>query len=209
MTSPADRIAQFEKMCREDPENDMAHFSLGGAYNQAGRFGEAAAAYARCTELNPGFSKAYQLAGAAYMAAQDTPRASEILLSGYQVAAVKGDLMPRRAIAELLEKLGVQAPEVEAPARAAGAGDMVCRRTGRPGSRMARAPFRGAVGEWIAQHITSETWNAWIAQGTKVINELRLDLSRDEDSEAYDRHMREYLGIDDEVMREIEDTSRA
>ena len=32
------RIAQFEKMATDDPSNDMAHFSLGGAYQQAGRF---------------------------------------------------------------------------------------------------------------------------------------------------------------------------
>ena len=40
-------------------------------------------------------------------------------------------------------------------------------------------------------------------QGTKVINEMRLDLSRDEDSETYDRQMREYLGIDDALLEQI------
>jgi hypothetical protein len=34
MTMTADRIAQFEKMAREDATNDMAHFSLGNAYLQ-------------------------------------------------------------------------------------------------------------------------------------------------------------------------------
>ena len=62
------RIAQFEKMAHDDPDNDMAHFSLGGAYQQAGRFEEAAESYLRCVELNPGMSKAYQLAGAALIA---------------------------------------------------------------------------------------------------------------------------------------------
>ena len=37
------RIAQFENMAAEDEANDMAHFSLGGAYLQAGRHAEAAA----------------------------------------------------------------------------------------------------------------------------------------------------------------------
>jgi len=42
------RIAQFEKMAHDDPGNDMAHFSLGQAYHQAGRFAEAAASFRRC-----------------------------------------------------------------------------------------------------------------------------------------------------------------
>ena len=58
------RIAQFEKMAGDDPDNDMAHFSLGGAYAAAGRHADAAASYIRCTELNEGMSKAFQLAAA-------------------------------------------------------------------------------------------------------------------------------------------------
>ncbi|MEE8156012.1 MAG: tetratricopeptide repeat protein, partial [Phycisphaerales bacterium] len=59
------RIAQFENMAAEDADNDMAHFSLGGAYLQAGRHAEAATSLQRCLELNPEMSKAYQLAGEA------------------------------------------------------------------------------------------------------------------------------------------------
>ena len=33
----AQRIAQFENMAHADPDNEMAHFSLGGAYAQACR----------------------------------------------------------------------------------------------------------------------------------------------------------------------------
>ena len=40
---------------------------------------------------------------------------------------------------------------------------------GRPGTKMARAPFRGPVGEWIQTNISKETFDTWIAQGTKVI----------------------------------------
>ncbi|MEN0021398.1 MAG: Fe(2+)-trafficking protein, partial [Planctomycetota bacterium] len=52
-------------------------------------------------------------------------------------------------------------------------------------------------------NVSSQTWDEWIGQGTKVINELRLDLSRDEDAEAYDRYMREFLEIDDELHAKI------
>ena len=199
------RIAQFENMCREDPENDMAHFSLGGAYNQAGRFDESAASYQRCIELNPAMSKAYQLAGAALMASGRIDQAGEILKTGYVEASNRGDLMPRNAMAELLEQLGEDTPQVQAktPEEVHGEGAFVCQRTGRAGSQMTRAPFRGPVGEWIQQHISKQTFDDWIAQGTKVINELRLDLSREEDAEMYDRHMREYLGIDEALFTEL------
>lgn len=193
------RIAQFEKMALEDPDNDMAHFSLGGAYNQAGRFAEAAASYQRCIALNPGMSKAYQLAGAALMACGREDEAAEVLTRGYTAAAERGDLMPKKAIGELLERLGRPIPEVRsaAPAVAPPSGGFVCGRTGRPGTKMDRPPFRGPIGEWIAANISRETWESWIAQGTKVINELRLDLSRDEDAATYDQHMREFLGMED------------
>ena len=63
MTDADARIAQFEKMAQADPDNDMAHFSLGNACLQVGRFADAARSLLRCVELNPDMSKAYQLAG--------------------------------------------------------------------------------------------------------------------------------------------------
>ncbi len=199
------RIAQFENMCREDPDNDMAHFSLGGAFNQAGRFDESAVSYQKCIELNPAMSKAYQLAGAALMACGQTNEAAELLRTGYVEASNRGDLMPRNAIGELLEQLGEDIPQVEpkTPEEVHGEGAFVCQRSGRAGNQLTRPPFRGPIGEWIQQNISKETFDAWVAQGTKVINELRLDLSREEDAEMYDRNMREYLGIDEALYAEL------
>jgi Fe-S cluster biosynthesis and repair protein YggX len=68
---------------------------------------------------------------------------------------------------------------------------------------MARPPFKGTIGEWIASNISKETFDDWIRQGTKVINELRLDLSREEDEAVYDQHMREFLGIDEELYQKL------
>ena len=198
------RIRQFETMVRPeaDPNNDMAWFSLAGAYAQADRHQDAADAYIRCYTLNPAMSKAYQLAGQALVAAGDTTRAAQVLTDGYKAAASRGDRMPMMAMGDLLKKLGKPVPET-APAGGATtnapAGSFVCRRTGRPGTKMARPPFRGPVGAWIAGNISKETFDDWIGQGTKVINELRLDLSREQDSVVYDQHMREFLGIDEEL----------
>jgi Fe-S cluster biosynthesis and repair protein YggX len=200
------RIAQFENMVQADPENDMAHYSLGNAYGQAERWKDAAESYLRCIEKNAAMSKAYQLAGDALMKAGDNAKAIEVLTKGFTSAGQRGDRMPQKAMGELLTKLGAPVPQVETkgPEIAAGEGRMMDSVTGRPGSKMARPPFRGPVGAWIFEHVTKETFDAWIAQGTKVINELRLDLSKDEDSALYDKHMREYLGIDDELYAKLQ-----
>jgi Fe-S cluster biosynthesis and repair protein YggX len=197
------RIAQFENMCQADPENDMAHFSLGQAYSQAGRHAEAAESFVRCYTINPAMSKAYQLAAEALVEAGDPERAAEVATCGYESAASRGDLLPKNAMGALLKRLDKLVPEVEESAPSDGPGGFVCQRTGRPGSQMPRPPFKGPIGQWIYENISAETWRSWIGQGTKVINELRLDFSREEDQETYDRHMREYLGIDDDVLEQI------
>ena len=123
-----------------------------------------------------------------------------MLREGYAVASQRGDMMPRKAIAELLAGLGERPPEAELAQPAAPAGGFVCARTGRPGTKMSRPPFRSPVGQWIADHISEETFEDWVRQGTKVINELRLDLSRDDHAAIYDEHMHEFLGIDAEIL---------
>lgn len=212
------RIHQFETMVRPeaDPNNDMAWFSLGQAYAQAGRHRDAADAFVRCTAINPAMSKAFQLAGQALSDVGDADKAIEVLTAGYISAAGKGDRMPQKAMGELLVKLGAPVPtiaskpETGATASAgAGAGTFVCSRTGQPGHQMHRPPFRTAVGQWIFEHISQETFSAWVKQGTKVINEMRLDLSREQDSDTYDKQMREYLGMDDELCERLMGTTGA
>jgi Fe-S cluster biosynthesis and repair protein YggX len=202
----SDRISQFEKMAREDPTNDMAHFSLGNAYLQTGRAAEAAKSFENCIAINPGMSKAYQLAGQAMIDAGWADKAVAILNKGYQVAAGKGDRMPQQAIGDLLRGIGREPPQI-APVAASkqviAASTFTCHRTGRPGAQLPKPPFRGPIGQWIFENISAETWNAWIGQGTKVINELRLDFSRDQDQEVYDQHMREYLGIDGDLYNQL------
>ena len=87
MSITADRIAQFEKMAREDPTNDMAHFSLGNAYLQTGRAAEAAKSFENCIAVNPHMSKAYQLGGQAMIEAGWADKAVALLNRGYEVAA--------------------------------------------------------------------------------------------------------------------------
>jgi Fe-S cluster biosynthesis and repair protein YggX len=201
------RIAQFETMVRPeaDPTNDMAWFSLGGAYSQAGRFAESAGAYARCIELNPAMTKAFALGGQALVDAGKTDEAIAMLNKGYVEASQRGDRMPMKSMGDLLTKLGQPLPEVQTKQVHVELGtDMIVdRKTGKPGRKLPRPPMRGPIGAWIYDHVSAETWDAWIRQGTKVINELRLDLSREADNDTYDKHMYEYLGMDDELLGQL------
>ncbi len=208
MTDLNERIAQFEHMAREDPDNDMAHFSLGSAYFQAGRHAEAAKSLRRCLELNNEMSKAYQLAGEALIECGDEAAAAGLLTAGYEVAARKGDVMPKNAMGELLARIGREPPQLGADVEAEASqlkesGAFVCQRTGRKGTQLPDPPMRGALGQWIYENISAETWHEWVGQGTKVINELRLDFSREEDQHVYDTHMCEYLGIDDALYEQL------
>ncbi len=201
------RIAQFEHMAAEDPDNEMAHFSLGNALLKAGRHTDAASSYQRCIQLNPQMSKASQLAGEALIESGRKQEAADVLSTGYEIAARNGDMMPRQAIKGLLEQIGVEPPEVaeEQPPAAGGpeTDDSVGRTTGRAGTKLPEPPMRGALGKWIYENITADTWQSWIGQGTKVINELRLDLSREEDQVVFERNMCDFLGIDEALYEKL------
>ena len=198
-----ERIAQFEELCRDDAENDMAHFSLAGAYMQAGRHADAEKSYLRCLEINPAMSKAYQLAAKAMIEQGEKERAGDLLTRGFVIAHERGDVMPRDAMAGLLKDLGKPVPEMKTKEEAAPTDGFICQRTGKPGTRMAHAPFRGDLGKWFQDRISQQTFDEWIGLGTKIINELKLDLSRDDHDAVYDLAMRRYLGLDDATYEEM------
>jgi len=77
---------------------------------------------------------------------------------------------------------------------------IIDRRTGKPGSRMADPPMRGPLGRFIYDHYSQETWREWIGQGTKVINELRLDFSNEAHQQVYEQQMKEWLEITDQEV---------
>jgi len=202
---PEARIEQFRKLIEQDPSSDMAYFSLAQALSQSGRFDEAGDAFKKCTELNPAMTKGFQLGGAAFMAAGKDDAAKAMLLAGYEESATRGDLMPKKAIAELLTQLGEPIPEVADEPSTEPSGSFKCSKTGRMGNQLGRPPFKNGVGAWIHTNISKETFDEWIRLGTKVINELRLDLSRDDHDAVYDYAMRKFVGIDDALYAELMD----
>ena len=206
MATLEERIAQWEKMAREVPD-DMAFFSLGSAYREAERFEDAAEAFARAIEMNPQMSRAYQLRGQVLIKLGRDAEAVPLLQQGYEIAASRGDVMPQRAIESLLQKLGADVPEVAEPEPAAAPeatdeNTIIDRRTGQPQQRLDDPPMRGPVGKFIYDHFGQETWRTWIAQGTKVINELRLDFSNPQHQQVYDQYMLEWLGVSEEEVQE-------
>ena len=199
-----ERIAQWEKMTQADPTNDMGWFSLGTAYKDAGRPVDAAEALRKTIEINAGMSRAYQLLGQVLIAIGEAEEAGKTLITGYTIAAERGDVMPQRAIGSLLEKIGLPVPEIKKTQAAAPLPEnaIVDRKTGQPGTRFTDPPMRGPVGKFIADHYSQETFREWIKMGTKVINELRLDFSNVDHQQVYDTHMMEWLGISGEEVAE-------
>ncbi|MEM6553959.1 MAG: Fe(2+)-trafficking protein [Planctomycetota bacterium] len=206
MSTVEERIAQWEKMAAEAPD-DMAYFSLGNAYKEAERWDDAAKAYGQAIGLNQGMSRAYQFLGESLIKAGREADAKPMLVKGYKTAAERGDVMPQRSIGEMLKRVGEELPEVEdAAAKKAeveASGNMVLdRRAGQPQPRLADPPMRGAMGQFIYDHFGQITWNQWIGQGTKVINELRLDFSNGAHQDLYEQHMLEWLQVTREEVDE-------
>src|SRR4051794_16778806 len=63
MSQLDERIAQFRKMATEDPDNDLGHFRLGQLLMENGQHDEALKSFERTAEINPHFSKVFQLQG--------------------------------------------------------------------------------------------------------------------------------------------------
>jgi Fe-S cluster biosynthesis and repair protein YggX len=206
---PQTRITQFQRLIADDPNNDMAYFSLGNAFLQNEQFEQAGETFAKCAQINEAMTKAYQLAGDAYIKAGKVDLAKVVLTKGYVEATTRGDLMPKNAIADLLQSINEPIPEVtdtpKAETPAEPEGDFVCKRTGNRGTQLPRPPFRNELGKWIQDNISKQTFDEWIGMGTKIINELRLDLSRDDHDAVYDYAMRLHLGISDDLFRSLLD----
>lgn len=190
------RIEQFRKMATDDPSNDLAHLSLGRELAAADRHEEAIESFRRTLELNEKLSKAYQLLGESLLKLERPSDAATVLKRGVQVAAERGDRMPRDAMAGLLREMGQEVPEFEQARQVnVGEGQVLDARTGEVGPRLRKPPFRNVLGQVIYDNVSADSWREWIGMGTKVINELRLPLSDPKAQEVYDQHLIDFLNL--------------
>lgn len=198
------KLQQFKQMAEADPDNELGHFSLGKAYMEAEQLGEAAISLSRAIELNPRMSKAYQLLTEVYDRAGEREQAVATATRGVQVADGQGDRVPRDALAGMLKEWGMPVPAFKSTDRPQGetggsgaaTANFACARCGRPSGQLAKPPFKGSIGEKVFNHVCTSCWREWIGMGTKVINELGLQLSSKAGQDAYDQYMVEFLQLD-------------
>jgi tetratricopeptide (TPR) repeat protein len=202
MSQLQERIDQFRKMAHDDPDNELGHFRLGQLLMEAGQYDEAIQSFRRTLELEPQFSKVYQLLGTCLMKQQRMEEAIRVLQEGFRVADERGDNMPRDEMAKLLGQVGAEVPQGKQKEAAVGqGGGFRCQRPGCYAGARARQlpkpPMNDETGRRIYESVCADCWNDWLRNfSIKVINEMRLDLSREEHQELYDRYMCEFLGLE-------------
>ncbi|MHB1424052.1 MAG: Fe(2+)-trafficking protein [Gemmataceae bacterium] len=203
MSQLQDRIAQFQKMANDDPDNELGHYRLGQLLMEARQFPEAIQSFRRTLELSPRFSKVYQLLAQCLIDDNRRDEAVAVLKEGFAVADEQGDNMPRDAMTRMLTELGEPAPvsKKKAGSEPEGGGGFRCQRPGCfAGSRarqLEKRPFNDDMGQRIHESVCADCWMDWVRNySIKVINELHLDLSTERGQEEYDRYMREFLGLE-------------
>ncbi len=203
MSEAAERIAQFRKVTEQNPTDPLGFFSLGRAQLEAGANDDAVLALQRALALDSRLSRAYQLLARAQLALGRKAEAYKSLNDGILIAHQRGDQMPKNEMIAMLQSEGQAAPELNAPSKdVAGEGEVLDVRTGRVGKRMLKPPFRNKLGEILLNNVSAESWKEWIAQGTKVINELRLPMHDPAAQRVYDQHMIDFLNVRELCERE-------
>ena len=194
-----DRIQLFENMADADPDNELAHFSLGKLHCESGEFTKAEPALRRTLEINPRHSVAYALLGEALVGQDRKDEAITVLENGVRLAHERGEFMPRDRMSNLLQSLGTTPPDLTTAGSSDGApvppNAWTCKRCFKVNPQLDEAPFSGDLGQHVHESICGSCWREWIAMSIKVINEYRLNMALPESNEIYDNHLREFLGL--------------
>ncbi len=103
-------IARIRKMATDDPDNELGHFRLGKLLMDADNHAEAADSFRRTLELNPDFSKVFQLLASCLVRLDHKADAIKVLRSGIAIAEQRGDNVPREEMVKMLVDLGETPP---------------------------------------------------------------------------------------------------
>jgi Fe-S cluster biosynthesis and repair protein YggX len=198
-----ERIAQFRKVTEQNPADPLGYFSLGRAQLEANANDDAVLSLQRAIALDAKLSRAHQLLARAQLALGRKDEAIRTLTGGVLIAHQRGDQMPKNEMIAMLVELGQPVPEFGSPkTTVVGEGQVLDVRTGSAGSRLPKPPFKNKLGTLIYENISAESWKEWIAQGTKVINELRLPMHDPSAQKVYDQHMVDFLNLSEVMAKE-------
>ena len=101
---PAKQLEQYQQLVAEFPQDERAHFLLGGTYFGQQDYDKAIEEYRRATAIAPDFAPAYNIMGYAYRTAGRYPEA-EAAFEKY-IELIPNDPNPYDSYAELLMKMG-------------------------------------------------------------------------------------------------------
>jgi Fe-S cluster biosynthesis and repair protein YggX len=200
MPETNERIERFKYMAEADPGNELAHYSLGREYISAGQDQQGIESLQRALNINKNLSNAYKMIAQAQLKLGKPNEAVATLTEGVKIADSRGELLPRNEMIDLLKSQGAAVPELASASAAAakqtaGEGEVLCRRCGKIGKKLSRQPFRSDFGKQVHESICAACWGEAIGMGTKVINELRLDMSDPRAQKVWDQHIREFLNL--------------
>jgi tetratricopeptide (TPR) repeat protein len=94
----------LDKLVAAYPNEERAHFNLGGYYFGQQDYGQAIEQYRKATELNPNYSTAYNILGYAYRQNGDYPNAERAFKK--YIELIPNDPNPYDSYGELLLKMG-------------------------------------------------------------------------------------------------------
>jgi Fe-S cluster biosynthesis and repair protein YggX len=198
MADFSERIERFKFMADADPNNEMGHYNLAKAYIDAGQPAEAIVPLRRAIQINPNFARANHLLARSLVETGSKDEAIGALQAGIQSAHTRGEILPRNEMIEMLKGLGGTVPDLpatQAPQQP-GEGEVLCRRCGRIGPKLAKPPFRNDFGRQIHESVCRPCWEEAIRMGTKVINELRLEMTDPRAQRIWDANVKEFLNLE-------------
>jgi predicted Zn-dependent protease len=98
------RIEVFEAMLRDQPEEAMVWYGLASEYLKLERWADAADALANVVRINPDYTAAYQMLGAALMSEGKSDEACRAWTEGVEVATRTGAWKARQHMEGLLSE---------------------------------------------------------------------------------------------------------
>ncbi len=100
------KIEPLKKLLAMDPNDEVAWFGLGKAYQGDGNFQEAASALERCIAVKPTYSAAYLALAESLKQLGQADRCRQVCDQGIDISTKNGDAMVTKNLQTLKQGLG-------------------------------------------------------------------------------------------------------